>query len=169
MSFFLFFLGNIQQGDENLQLGATLDDLKIEMEDGDEEQGIQGIDGTVRKKESHHMHLVCLSCLLSLLLLSFLSIFYLFIYSFFFLFLHSFSLLKFCHRSPFNKSKSKSTDHDDIFNAQNTRNTGYVPPLISTGPSKQIHDEKPTGITEGWLEKKKSSKMFSMGPEWQKR
>lgn len=104
-----------------------------------------------------------------LLLLSFLSIFYLCIYSFFFLFLHSFSLLKFCHRSPFNKSKSKSTDHDDIFNAQNTRNTGYVPPLISTGPSKQIHDEKPTGITEGWLEKKKSSKMFSMGPEWQKR
>ena len=57
MSFFLFFLGNIQQGDENLQLGATLDDLKIEMEDGDEEQGIQGIDGTVREKESHHMHL----------------------------------------------------------------------------------------------------------------
>jgi hypothetical protein len=149
-----------------------LDDLKIEMEDGDEEQGIQGIDGTVREKESHHMHLGCSDCLLSVIIIilpSFPSFIYLFIYSFFFLFLHSFSLLKFCHRSPFNKSKSKSTDHDDIFNSQNTRNTGYVPPLISTGPSKQIHDEKPTGITEGWLEKKKSSKMFSMGPEWQKR
>jgi hypothetical protein len=77
--------------------------------------------------------------------------------------------LKFSHRSPFTKSKSRSADHDDIFNAQNTRNTGYIPPLIPTGPVKQIHDEKPTGITEGWLEKKKSSKMFSMGPEWQKR
>jgi hypothetical protein len=46
--FFLQLTGNIQQGDENLQLGAKLDDLKIEMDD-DEEQGIQGIDGTVRK------------------------------------------------------------------------------------------------------------------------
>lgn len=45
----LHLLGNIQQGDENLRLGAKLDDLRIEMDDGDEEQGIQGVDGTVRK------------------------------------------------------------------------------------------------------------------------
>jgi hypothetical protein len=127
--------------------------------DDDEEQGIQGIDGTVRKS-SHVLRVFDVYYLSLLLSLSFLILRFFFSPSFSF---------KFSHRSPFAKSKSKSTDHDDIFNAQNTRNTGYVPPLISTGPLKQIHDEKPTGITEGWLEKKKSSKMFSMGPEWQKR
>ena len=88
--FFLFFLGNIQQGDENLQLGATLDDLKIEMEDGDEEQGIQGIDGTVRKKESHHMHLGCSDCLLSVIIIIIILPFYLLFIYLFFLFPFSF-------------------------------------------------------------------------------
>ena len=60
---------------------------------------------------------------------------------------------------------STSADHGDIFNHRNTLITGYVPPLITT----RTVLEKPTGITEGWLEKKKSSKMFSVGPAWQKR
>ena len=57
-----------------------------------------------------------------------------------------------------------------MFDPQNTRNTGYVPPLITApGGRHPYPDQKPNGITEGWLEKKKSSKIFSMGPEWQKR
>ena len=82
-------------------------------------------------------------------------------------------------RSPFHgilgtKKKSNSNDSEDLLPS-----AGYVPPLVhpSAGPiglpaggSKALFsEEKPTGITEGWLEKKKSSKMFSMGAEWQKR
>lgn len=63
----------------------------------------------------------------------------------------------------------KNNDGDELFNPEKTRQTGYVPPLIKSNPVIQDNDEKPSGISEGWLEKKKSSKMFSMGAEWQKR
>lgn len=55
-----------------------------------------------------------------------------------------------------------------MLDSQNTRDTGYVPPTIAL-PRSSYTDQKPNGITEGWLEKKRSSKIFSMGPEWQKR
>lgn len=72
------------------------------------------------------------------------------------------------HKNPMNRADantSTSADKGDIFNSRNTIITGYVPPSISGRTAL----EKPTGITEGWLEKKKSSKMFSVGPAWQKR
>ena len=72
-----------------------------------------------------------------------------------------------------NGNSKKNSDTDDLFSAEKTKQTGYVPPLIDSHSVPQnkflFNEEKPTGISEGWLEKKKSSKMFSMGAEWQRR